>query len=476
MFTKKICQRFILLALVCFNLLTCQDRQNSSKNIKLRFMFWGGFQELEIWETAERDFEKLYPNVDLVLEYTPAPISDYDKKLRLGFINNSAPDISAIDDDLYPSYAMYGQLENLEPYLKADSATLKLDEFIPTSLASFTYHNVRYALPWDGFSTLIIYNKDIFDRHGLPYPHDDWTIDDFRKIAWQLTCDFDNDGIIDQFGCDVGFSFLELENFIWTFGGEVMDQNREYFVLNSARTIEALQFVQDLKYKFHCQPQWSENTVLGSSVQILTGKVAMRAAPCYAMLNLFAAAREGLGWDLVQMPTGPNGIKANRVSWDGIAIWSGSPYKKEAWNFIKLILSPKIQRLIGGLKRAVPVRFSDALASFVDSTTPQQEEKYLEGFKYGRVTPVTDKIGKMRHLLDRYFNRISLTQIADDSIAKALLQIQDFRPVKDFTRYEKLKQIKVNYKYGPAEMLRDLDEDMRPIFPARPELNKPEIE
>lgn len=454
----------IIFILVILNL-SC-GRNSGDDRIPLRFMFWGGFKELEIWEKVERDYEKMYPNVDLILEYSPVPMSDYDKKLRLGLINNTAPDVAIIDDDLYPSYAMYGHLENLEPYIQADSAELGIKDFMPTSLESFSYKGTQYALPWDGFSTLIIYNQDIFDKYQIPYPEDDWTWEDFRKTAWLLTFDFDGDGQVDQFGGDIGETFLDLENLLWAYGADILDENREYFTMNSPQTRTGLQFAIDLKNKFHCQPRWGEMSVLGSEIQILTGKIAMKLAPCYVLMNLFAASNEGLRWGIVQIPTGPYG-KASRVSWDGIAIYGKSKYKQESWNLIKYILSSEMQQTIGRLKRAVPVKLSDANVSFADPTTPQKEEKYIEGFKYGRLTPVTDKIGKMRHLMDRYFDRIKLNSIVDDSIAAAVKRLQDYSLNKDLTNYEKLEKINVTYSYSPEKMLNELEQEMKEIFPIR---------
>lgn len=459
----------VLLPLIL--IISACSRQPADHRIPLRFMFWGGFVELEIWEKLEIIFEEKYPDVNLILEYSPLALTDYDKKLRMGLINGTAPDVALVDDDLFPSYTLYGHLENLDPYIQADSAGLNFADFIPTSLETFTYRNSQYALPLDGFSTLIVYNQNLFDQFGLPYPSDDWTWEDFRKIAWLLTFDFDNDGRIDQFGCDVGETLYDMENLIWSFGGEIMDEKREYFTMNSPETAEALQFAVDLRYKFHCQPRWGEMTILGSEIQILTGRIAMKLAPVYTLMNLFAVSSEGLRWDIAHIPQGRAG-RGSRVSWDGIAIYAKSKFKQESWNLVKCILSPEIQQTIGRLKRAVPVRFSDAFASFADSTTPQHEEKYIEGFSYGQMTPVTDKIGKTRHLYDRYIDRIKINTIPDDSVAAQVERLQDYSLKKDLSRYEQLEKIRVIYEYSPEQMLNELEQEMREIYPSRPMKSK----
>jgi multiple sugar transport system substrate-binding protein len=459
-------RQYFLNALFLLLFIFSCSRKPDDNRIPLRFMFWGGFIELQIWEKVEQIYEKMYPNVNVILEYSPVAMSDYDKKLRMELINGTAPDVAMVDDDLFPSYTMYGHLENLEPYIQADSAGLNFADFIPTSLETFTYQSIQYALPFDGFCTLIVYNQEIFDKYHLPYPDDNWTWEDFRKTAWLLTFDFDNDGRVDQFGCDVGETFFDMENILWSYGAEIMDENREYFTMNSPQAGDALQFVLDLKYKFHCQPRWGEMSILGSEIQILTGRIAMKLAPVYILMNLFAVSSEGLRWGIAHIPTGPSG-KASRVSWDGLAIYAKSKHKPESWNLLKCILSPEIQRTIGRLKRAVPVRLSDAKNSFADSTTPQPEEKYIEGFEYGRMTPVTDKIGKTRHLYVRYIDRIKINSITDDSIAAQINRLQDYSLNKDLSKYEALEKIKTHYRHSPQQMLKELEEEMREIYPPR---------
>ena len=48
--------------------------------------------------------------------------------------------------------------------------------------------------------TVLFYNKDIFDRAGIPYPDTTWTYDDLRRVGARLTVDSNGDGIPDQWG------------------------------------------------------------------------------------------------------------------------------------------------------------------------------------------------------------------------------------------------------------------------------------
>jgi len=372
------------------------------RKTEIRFCFWGSFLELKLWEELKALYERRYPDTSVFLEYSPG---DYHRKLRLNFVSGTAADVIMVDDEYYPTYAQSGNLENLERYIERDSEELHLDDFLRTSLESFTYEGLRFALPWDGFSIVIMYNCDLFDRAGIPYPQDDWTWEDFRRIAIALTKDFDNDGRTDQFGCNIGFAWLDVEGLVWSYGGRILTADRSRFAMNSPEAIAALQYLHDLKFKYNVMPKAGELSGMSGEIQVLTGRVAMVQAPAYVM----PVVRETgtMRWDLVHMPTGPAG-KATRVSWDALAVYTGSQHKEEAWRFIKTVLSDEGQRTAGKFQRGLPVRRSAVIESYINPDTPQKEEKYLEAIDYGRVTPITTHYNEMMLAMQVAMERLHL--------------------------------------------------------------------
>jgi len=403
---KLVSSALVVVLLVCSALgvaTGCTSRREGpEKKTLVRFSFWGSFLELKLWEEMKALYEKRYPDVSLRLEYTPG---EYLRKLRLQFISGTACDIIMVDDEFYPTYQESGNLEDLKEYIARDKDAFNFDDFWKTSLESFTYKKKQCALPWDGFSTLMFYNCDLFDKAGVPYPNDDWTWEDFKRLAIQLTKDFDNDGRIDQFGCNVVFSWLGLESVVWSFGGQILTPDKKRFAMNSRKTIAALQYIYDLKYKYHTMPQAGELSGMMGEIQLLTGRVAMLPGGAFAVSTMRGV--EAMRWDVAHMPTGPAG-KSTRVSWDGLAIYSRSKHKEKAWQFIKLVLSDEGQRLIGSLQRAVPVRKSAAYATFVNPQTPQKEEKFLEAMEYGRLTPITVKYAEMDIVMRNELDKLSL--------------------------------------------------------------------
>ncbi len=78
-----------------------------------------------------------------------------------------------------------------------------------------------WALPYGGaLGRVLLYRKDLFDRHGLAYPNAEWTWDDFLAAARRLT-----DPRADTYGFLMARGRHESARwctFLWSAGGEVM--------------------------------------------------------------------------------------------------------------------------------------------------------------------------------------------------------------------------------------------------------------
>ena len=57
----------------------------------------------------------------------------------------------------------------------------------PARLENYKMGGKLYALPIDNGAEAVYYNKEHFDRAGVPYPKDDWTWDDLLDKARRLT-------------------------------------------------------------------------------------------------------------------------------------------------------------------------------------------------------------------------------------------------------------------------------------------------
>ncbi len=431
---RKIVITFALLA--CF---ICVPKAFSQQKT-IRFCYWANFVDNEFFRQLCERFEQQNPGIRVRREWY---VGDYGRKLQLVLVTNTAPEIILMDDEIFPTYAIRGYLEDLRPYIMRRSDQIENDladeleymenlqkrqdpnferVYLPTALASFNYRGFQGGLPWDGNSIIMFYNKDLFDQAGIPYPRDDWTYDEFREIARKLTKDLDGDGRPDQFGTNLGFSFLGFQPFLWSFGGEVLNSDNTRSAIHGPRGIEAAQFIYDMKYVDHSIAWTGEMEGFGTEVQILTGRLGIVPAGSY-MIPTLNRVRDAMKWDVAHMPIGPHGDRYTRVTWDGISLnaQASQEMKEIGWKFIKLLLSDEIQADIGSNQRGVPVRRKIAEATYPNPETPAREEVAIEAFEYGKLTPLTPRYLELRDAMQKVFDVLNTADARKGDTSPATL-------------------------------------------------------
>lgn len=414
----------------------------------VRFCYWANFVENEFFRVACEVFERNNPEVRIKREWL---VGDYGPKLQLVFITGQAADIILMDDEIFPRYAVRGYLEDLRPYIMRESDEIERGlaaelrymetpedqrdpnferEYLPTALQSFNYRGFQGGLPWDGNSGLIFYNKDLFDdpnRDGdtsdaIPYPSEDWTWDDFRRIAKALTQDLNGDGRFDQFGTNLSFALLGFEPILWSFGGEVLNEDQTRSAMHEPEGVEAAQFLYDMKMVDRSIAWSGELEGFNTEVQLLTGRVGMVHAMSY-MIPALNRVEDAMRWGIAHMPIGPRGHRYTRVTWDGISIYAHTTQEKKeiAWRFIKHILSDEMQTPIAERQRGLPVRRDLVLKYYIDPETPAEEEIALEATYYGKLTPITARYIELRDATATEFNLLNVadTRSPDQQVTPA---------------------------------------------------------
>lgn len=449
---------FSVVALLCL----APPRPAEAGEIQVRFCYWANYKDSDMFRRLCEGFEQANPGIKIRREWY---VGDYGRKLQLVLITNRAADIILMDDEVYPAYSVRGYLEDLTPYILRESDDLERDlaadlrfittpeeerdpdyeqHFFPTSMESFRYRGIQGGLPWDGNVVVMYYNKDLFDREGIPYPSRDWTWQEHREIAKKLSKDLDGDGRNDQFGSSGDFSFLGIEPLLWSFGGDVLNADRTRCTLNSPRAQEAAQFLYDMKYKDLSIAWAAQVGGMGLEVQILTGRVAMAPGGSYA-IPMFGRAEGGMRWDIAHMPIGPYGDRYTRVTWDGISINAHTTTEKKeiAWKFIKYLLSDEWQTRIGELQRGLPIRREIAMKTYANPQTPVREEIAIEALEYGRLTPITARYQDLRDTMTADFNALNS---AEATGAKPLEVLARLEPKVNRVLEKELEDFSENFK------------------------------
>jgi multiple sugar transport system substrate-binding protein len=201
---------------------------------------------------------------------------DYQTKLMTMIAGGNPPDIFRVSPDNVPTYVQRGILEPLDKYI-AKSDGLKLEDFFPQVLYKYKYDTQRKAIGTGltyGFGTdwspdfTLFYNKDIFDKAGLPYPTRSMSWEEFRQTAHKLTT---GEGGQKRFGGLISnIALLVAQN-----GGSVFSPDGKKCLLDSPQAIEAFQYMVDLRVKDKVMPSLSDMQNSNQLQLFQTGRLGM---------------------------------------------------------------------------------------------------------------------------------------------------------------------------------------------------------
>jgi multiple sugar transport system substrate-binding protein len=183
-----------------------------------------------------------HPGMRVVSQHVPLPQTDYRRRLLTALSGDAPPDAFLLDDVDIPALADRGGALDLSPYLSR--VGVDLAGYEPAVLAMFRRGAAVYALP-RGYTPLVVaYNREVLERAGVDAPTDDWTWDDFLKMARRLTRGGDGDQQSAVWGAGFDRRPAVWLPWIWSGGGDVLcsDGRRASGCLDSPLTIAAIQW------------------------------------------------------------------------------------------------------------------------------------------------------------------------------------------------------------------------------------------
>ena len=355
---------------------------SAQEPVTLIWSFWGDPNELPPNYQVIEAFEAAYPYIKIETQH--APWSSYFDRIQTQMAGGTAPDVMFLNN--IPSYAARGALMPLDDLIAKSG--FDIEPYYDELLKIFKYKDVIYGFPRDNDTTILYYNKDLFDAAGVDYPDGTWTWTEFLDAAQKLTVR-DERGRITQYG--VVLESNKYFNFIHQNGANIFDDNLNptRFTLDDPKAIEALQFMGDLINKYEVAPSFAQMLQLGNSTELFqTGRVAM-AMTNAARIPTFQQA--SFRWGVAPLPAGPTGIRANSMSGAGYVISANTKHPEEAWTFLQFLCGVEGQTIFASTGVAVPAYRSDQTRDAFVSALPEGfGEIFLEDTEYGKIPPLFD--------------------------------------------------------------------------------------
>ncbi|WP_111766953.1 ABC transporter substrate-binding protein [Nakamurella deserti] len=122
-------------------------------------------------------YKKLHPYVDLQVTAVGSTADLYPKLATVYKAGTGAPDCTALELPMMPTYAAAGYLEDMTPY------GASVDAYDASAARASQFGGKLYAVPTDYGPMVMYYRTDVFDKFGLTVPT---TWDEYRQTAEAL--------------------------------------------------------------------------------------------------------------------------------------------------------------------------------------------------------------------------------------------------------------------------------------------------
>ncbi|GAA4852734.1 ABC transporter substrate-binding protein [Paenibacillus vulneris] len=264
------------------------------------------------------------------------------------------PDIVLTYNGKLASYQDLEILYDMTPLLKQHD--VDLSRFEPAILEDSKIASTKdelYGLPLSLNYHALYYNKDIFDKYGVPYPTDGMTWDQVLQLAKKLTR-MDNGTQIRGF--DPGNSVIWVSQ---PLGIAAIDPKTEKASINNDQWKKVFELVK----AFYSIPGNEPNGVAKDA--FLKEKNLAMYTDLSIINDLELASKNALNWDMVQYPSYPE--KPNvygNASVNMLMITKTSKHKDQALQVINVATSDEVQLESARKGRVTPLKDPKFKAEF----------------------------------------------------------------------------------------------------------------
>ncbi len=346
---------------------------------------------------VQAEFQRRYPGITLVaaegirLENTVSEVTTL-----MMIAGGIAPDVLRMNFRSIDTFVRKGMVAPLEPFLAAEEVAVRseIEARIPPQVLPVVDRNGPdgqrhfYALPTRFMFTGLYFNRELFQRAGLPArPPKDWAeLVDFSRRLKQL--DSRINPVFLPGGASASWTLL---NFLWSSGAEAVvetqpDEWRAVFDTPDAVTA----------YEFYFQLVEGERLVQRGG-QISSPQEQERTG------MLFGYVGDSIAFDPEQfgfgpVPAGPGGLRGSEINANVLGIFSGvtdPAVRLAAWQYIRFLASADAERLrvetlveMGLAAQVNPVllrRFG--FTQYLSLMPPGVEDAFLQALESGKPEP-----------------------------------------------------------------------------------------
>lgn len=376
----------------------------SDQTATLRVQAFGGDAELAGINNAIARFNKAYPNVTVEVSIDPISTGwgDYVTKVLGQFTSGTAADVYGTAIETFQAFSSRGLWLPLNDFVAQNSG---FSDFAPSLFEQGSYKgNINY-IPIGWNNIMINYNRDLFDKAGLPYPQRGWTWDEFRDTAKKLTVK-DGSGAVTQFGYEVPNQNFFIQPWFFANGTGILNADWSASNMLDPKVAETLQFLYDLIHVDGVSPIPGADTM---DNQFMAGQVAMISRGQWIVQN---AKKNNVNMDIAIPPKKEK--EATIIGFGAYAISNTSANPDLAKALVLELTSEETQREQGERGGGVPGRKS-AASSEAFLAFPPSAFLYYETLPFTVPVPSPANFQEVEKIFIRHYTAMMAGQesIAD---------------------------------------------------------------
>lgn len=404
----------------CVVVAACGGTAAGSGRTELELANWADYREADLENRVLAPFEESHPGITVQQQSAGTGQAEYRERILTSIVAGHPPDVLLLDNIDVPAFTNRRVLLDLAPYLPR--LGIDLARYDSTVLGIFRRGAAIYALPKGYTPMVLVYNKDLFDRAGIPYPSDDWTWDDFLRVAQSLTRDTDGDGQVDQWGTAYDRRYFLWAAWLWSGGGDILcpDGTHATGCLDAPASVAAIRWYTDWVTRDSIVPRaYNLRRTLGDNLRLFySGKVAMLTTGHFWIPNLRPYTADGrLRVGFVEIPHLAGAPPQTVMYASGLAVPVTAPHRRLSVELAAYLADSVAQsiRAAGGLE--LPSLTAAAQAQAILDTTGW-EAVFLRASRHARI-PWGARIERWREVeeaLPDMMDRITLEHV-DPAVA-----------------------------------------------------------
>jgi multiple sugar transport system substrate-binding protein len=333
-----------------------------------------GVAQVEGNNKSVATFQAQHPQIKVENASVGGGTSYWDKHASLKAAG-APPDLWEWEPKHVVDYVSRKQVFDIQPLVARDKHDL--NDFFKKGVDQYRWRTGLWGLPRDFPNRNLLYSVTAFQKDGLKRPSSDWKQNDWTWDAFLDATRRLNKPDGSQFGFNTGKGFREWAPWVWSNGGEIIDEQRLEVVLDRGPAVDGLQFLQDLIHKHRVMPQ-----TLPAGQNFAAGNVGIQEGIPANLGNLRRDIGTKFVFDVVMHPKSSAGRYVAAGGGAGWAMDAATKATDAAWAFLKHVTSSAEQIQVCEVGATIGSRRSVMTHPCFAQTPPEHVKLFIDGTDY----------------------------------------------------------------------------------------------